>query len=588
MTADEITRLNYYERQFLGARDFQTEQEYHIEMRRRHNLAHHVWGIVAGLELEEIPKEGTVDEVDVYINPGIAIDGFGREIVVLDPVRLDPALLQKQSTDNHYEVLIGYSEERFQQPAAGYQSCDVADQRGRVLETYKVFAGTPKLVHNDVTIAGETVTPETIVQDGSVPYQVFPVPGTNDKWLMRLGSAHWDGKKLIAAAPGRLLEERAYIGQIAETILAPNKTLLLRDRSTTTPIAAGDDGVAVLIEGSLEVKRDVDADADLTVAGNTTLTGTLDVTGAATFKADVQADKNLHVNKDVTIDGKLGVGTASPAVKVQIDGGTNADYGSSTGYLVIGDVNGTNLVIDDNEILARKNAGASTLHLQANGGELRIHDNKNSVTSKVVVTENGSVGIGTTGPNVRVHIDDSNDVSLNNGSGLFLLGSLGSTNIVMDDNEIQARDNGGASTLHFQAEGGDLHIHRWHPGTDVIVKDNGNVGIGTDSPSGKLDVHGNLRYYGTQFSTAGTSSDTLLIAAPLGTTLIWNIIVSPMIIGQPESNSEYDNALIRFHCYVVDELIGWRVYCHYWYRNSNNQLNAPDYGGDVNYLIVPK
>ncbi|MBS1912602.1 MAG: hypothetical protein JST22_11505 [Bacteroidetes bacterium] len=588
MTADEITRLNYYERQFLGARDFQTEQEYHIEMRRRHNLAHHVWGIVAGLELEEIPKEGTVDEVDIYINPGIAIDGFGREIVVLDPVRLDPALLQKQSTDNHYQVLIGYSEERFQQPAAGYGSCDVADQRGRVLETYKVFAGTQKLVHNDITVAGETVTPETIVQDGSVPYQVFPVPGVNDKWLVRLGSAHWDGKKLVAAAPGRLLEERAYIGQVAETILAPNKALLLRDRFTATPIADGADGVAVLIEGSLEVKRDVDADADLKVAGDSTLKGTLDVTGAATFKANVQADKNLHVNKDVTIDGKLGVGTTSPAVKVQIDGGTNADYGSSTGYLVIGDINGTNLVIDDNEILARKNAGASTLHLQANGGELRIHDNKNSVTSKVIITENGSVGIGTTGPNVRLHIDDNNDVSLNSGSGLLLLGAVGDKNIVIDNNEMQARDNGAASDLHFQAEGGDLHVHRWHPGTDFMIKNNGNVGIGTDSPTGRLDVHGDYRYYGAQFSTAGSCVDGDLIPAPLGSTTLWNIILTPRGIGFTENLSEDDNALIKFECWPLDELAGWRVHCHYWFRNSNSQSIAPDYPGAASYLIVPK
>ena len=34
----DIERLNYYEGEFLGAVDFQAEQEYHRDMRRRHNL----------------------------------------------------------------------------------------------------------------------------------------------------------------------------------------------------------------------------------------------------------------------------------------------------------------------------------------------------------------------------------------------------------------------------------------------------------------------------------------------------------------------------------------------------------------------
>ena len=45
----DIERLNYYEGEFLGATDFQAEQEYHRDMRRRHNVGQHTWGIVSGL-----------------------------------------------------------------------------------------------------------------------------------------------------------------------------------------------------------------------------------------------------------------------------------------------------------------------------------------------------------------------------------------------------------------------------------------------------------------------------------------------------------------------------------------------------------
>ena len=51
MASDTIARVNYFDRQFLRTQDFVDEQAYHIAMRRRHNIAQHRWGIVAGLQL---------------------------------------------------------------------------------------------------------------------------------------------------------------------------------------------------------------------------------------------------------------------------------------------------------------------------------------------------------------------------------------------------------------------------------------------------------------------------------------------------------------------------------------------------------
>lgn len=44
----DIVRLNYYEGEYLGAVDFEAEQVYHRDMRRRHNVGAHSWGIIAG------------------------------------------------------------------------------------------------------------------------------------------------------------------------------------------------------------------------------------------------------------------------------------------------------------------------------------------------------------------------------------------------------------------------------------------------------------------------------------------------------------------------------------------------------------
>jgi len=122
----DIERLNYYEGEFLGAVDFQAEQEYHRDMRRRHNLGQHTWGIVTGLDLVQAPNGGTDGnnvEVDVYLQPGMAVDGFGREIVLLSQVQLTPTMFaayynpSPNATPILLYVWIGYDESLLQPPA---------------------------------------------------------------------------------------------------------------------------------------------------------------------------------------------------------------------------------------------------------------------------------------------------------------------------------------------------------------------------------------------------------------------------------------------------------------------------------------
>ncbi len=78
MNDNIIARVRYFEQQFLRTQDFTDEQAYHLAMRRRHNIAHHSWGIVQGLEVK-------LDEEGLFIQPGVAIDGYGRELIL--PVR---------------------------------------------------------------------------------------------------------------------------------------------------------------------------------------------------------------------------------------------------------------------------------------------------------------------------------------------------------------------------------------------------------------------------------------------------------------------------------------------------------------------
>lgn len=69
------SRVRYRERQRLGAGDLQAEQDYLLGLAGRHNLGPHEWGIVRGLRL-------SVENGVVAITPGLAIDGYGRELFV--------------------------------------------------------------------------------------------------------------------------------------------------------------------------------------------------------------------------------------------------------------------------------------------------------------------------------------------------------------------------------------------------------------------------------------------------------------------------------------------------------------------------
>jgi hypothetical protein len=132
--------------------------------------------------------------------------------------------------------------------------------------------------------------------------------------------------------------------------------------------------------------------------------------------------------KNTQANGRAGLFDGS----VVLVNGSDADNSSSSGFLTIGNVNSTNIVFDNNEIIARNNGTAATLHMQATGGNVQI-------------------------------------------------GSSSSRNLFFDDNEIKARNNGEAGTMWVQFDGGDLMLCAQEQGAVAIGVQNVN-----NIPSGYL------------------------------------------------------------------------------------------------------
>lgn len=332
MATDVIERVRYYQRQFLGADDFQTEQGYGRDMRRRHNLAAHTWGIVAGLRLIETEQLGDPTARDVYVQAGLAVDGYGREIIALAPAKLDASLFAFSKTNGYLDVWIGFKDETALQPAFGYAQCqtDANGTARRWIESFEVViapgtAAQPNTVVVDGKPVGaydpsanptppkETADPLFVPSDFSVPFQELPTDEDGDpRWLIKLGSVRWDGSKLIAS--DRLDEERRYAGAVAATIYAPSNALTLRPRTEPSGYDPDKQDFA-LVDGRLQVNGRVLAKKDVFVhggkvsfmtSGGPALNSDEDATPLwMKRRADAQnTDLRAHIGEDDTAQAK--------------------------------------------------------------------------------------------------------------------------------------------------------------------------------------------------------------------------------------------------------------------------------------------
>ncbi len=113
-----ISRVNYFEGQYLRTQDFTDEQNYLLAMRRRHNISHHTWGIVRGLEL----CWDSVSSNQFIIRPGIAIDGYGRELIVAQG-QLIPVKVFDNKDSDILDVYVVYGRVESDPPGKGYAGC---------------------------------------------------------------------------------------------------------------------------------------------------------------------------------------------------------------------------------------------------------------------------------------------------------------------------------------------------------------------------------------------------------------------------------------------------------------------------------
>jgi hypothetical protein len=110
----------------------------------------------------------------------------------------------------------------------------------------------------------------------------------------------------------------------------------------------------------------------------------------------------------------------------------------------------------------------------------------------------------------------------------------------------------------------------------LFLSDGGNVGVGTTDPQARLDVNGRILRNGDDFSSTGIAVHDEIIEPLWGTTMDWNIFVSPREMGASGLT-----AMRVFECFATVVAGGWQITARF-------QMNAGWVDGTANYILVPR
>ena len=179
-------------------------------------------------------------------------------------------------------------------------------------------------------------------------------------------------------------------------------------------------------------------------------------------------DNNSFFNR---YGGNVGIGTTSPEDKLEVNGDLRLSAGSGISPRKIRFYSG-----DDQVGYIGKSSNDLMLSNDEEDGDIRFRTHLNgSSSTRMILKTDGKVGIGTHNPTDQLHVDGDLRV----------------------DGELKLKSPNNSTMRLLVDNTGDLKIQRDQQNIAMTINDsNGNVGIGTQSPSARLEVR-----HDSEFST---------------------------------------------------------------------------------------
>jgi len=473
--AAQDQRPRFYESQYLGADDMNAVVEYgHVQL-ARHELGAHTAGIAIGLYLIESPTPGAPERRNVTLVPGLAIDGFARQVIALSRALLpeslftgiafdanvdDPAKNNGTPPGRFVRVWIEYDETNAKSPPPGFERCDAGDEYARVQENYRFVVGDRTALadrRSPLSIAGQSINAERALQafdmtagllnDASIPQQLFPADNSRARWLIPIGYVRWVAyaqgggyfvnRNIDPADKGddRIRKFRQYIGLPTENIHAVDGAVVLRNRADKPDDPGRFQARLQSGDPIADTRRDL-----VWVEGNLRIVGDARLAAGAVRFADINGtDQNTPLSIERTGDRPAVVGGRALEALIGPDAQPTNRFAVAT------------VVADDPDRTKRQ------------------------LSEKLTVLSGGNIGVSKDAPQRKLHVKgDAIRLDSSDGTKTVELRTDGTqVDLGTTTNDLYLRSASGAPPRHIvmNPDAGD-----------------GNVGIGTASPAYKLDV----------------------------------------------------------------------------------------------------
>ena len=266
------------------------------------------------------------------------------------------------------------------------------------------------------------------------------------------------------------------------------------------------DGITDWAVGDWAVFSDLPTDAWQKI-DNTSILGGAGTGGKISVWTGSGVSRTLGDSVITESGGKIGIGTTSPTGKLDVreDNVTISTSNSMSDGIRGLKISGSNAGIElvgsgDDWWVSALGSGLSIYDTTANAYRLKI-------------LNNGNVGIGTTSPVSKLDVRGRTDVNIG-GEGLYFKAGGDTANNGRSLEFSSSSNNGSFGALHtINAISGNGVIALATSSSERMRIDNsGNVGIGTDSPTAKLEVDGNVKIGdGTTGATFTKSGNDFLI-----------------------------------------------------------------------------